>query len=81
MDLALINKLTADRQQKCKAGYIHIDTFKGLAKGYTKVGRIQSLVLVNPTQKEGHSIPPNISNAHDMPSGFFLFEYLGVDAV
>ncbi len=81
MDITTLNKITTDRQQKCKEGYLHIDTFNGLARGYTKAGKIQSSVLVNPTQKDCHETSPNISNAHNLPSGFSIFEYLGVDAV
>ncbi len=80
MDLTKLNKLVADKQQKCKEGYLHIDTFNGLARGYTTAGKIQSLVLVDPSQKDCQNTPPSISNTNP-PSGLSIFKYLGVDAV
>ncbi len=84
MNPQLMNKLVNERITKCKEGHLYVDTYRGIANGYTTAGKLHSSILSKPTQKDKEIIksPNTTSDSADIPSGFSdVLKQCGVDEV
>ncbi len=84
MNPILLNQITNERKQKCKEGHLYVDTYRGIANGYTTAGKLHSSILTKHTQKDKEIIntPNTTSDSANHSSGFSdTLKELGVDEV